>query len=96
MPMQWGIGYDWAIFVALFAWIILLGMTIWISVYALLWRRAERGALRAHFTPNERESLETLRRRYVRGDIGSDTFEQAREQLEVPARSDDDLIQAGR
>jgi hypothetical protein len=36
-----------------------------------------------------------LRRRYVHGDIGTDTFAQAREQLEVPARSEDDLISTG-
>ncbi len=96
MPMHWGIGYDWAVFVALFAWLILMGITTWIIVYAWLWRRAERAALRAHFMPNERESLETLRRRYVHGDIGTDTFEQAREQLEVPARAEDTLVSAGR
>jgi uncharacterized membrane protein len=92
MLAQWEIGYDWSLFVVLFAWLIILGITIWVSVYALLWRHAQRAAKKARFTPNERESLETLRRRYVHGDIGTDTFEQAHHYLDVPARSDDDLI----
>ena len=96
MPMMWGIGYDWAIFVALLAWVVMLGVVIWALVRTVLWNQARRNDEWVHLSANEREALETLRRRYARGDIGTDTFEQARQYLDAPARADDDLIPSGR
>ena len=73
--MGWGMGMGWL--GGLF-WLVILGLIVWLVVNAI-----QRG--QSHNTPNlppREDSLEILKRRFARGEIDAEEYEERRRLLE--------------
>ncbi len=79
MPMMWEYSYGWPMmfWMALgeVFWLLLLGIAVWALVRWLSNRKLS----------TEPSAMEILRRRYARGEINTEMFEQMRERLESSA-----------
>ncbi len=94
--MMWRYDFGWG-------WLLmLLGMVLWMAVLVVLVWAVIRWLERKTSTSGPQETsipsrgpsaLEILRQRYARGEIDTATFEQMREQLEVPGvRNEQPLV----
>src|SRR5690348_10050331 len=89
MPMYWSAGPSWAdaLWMGLWTvlWIVLLGLVLW-GVIRLLDRRP--GPSSAHvwrIQSDEPSALEILNRRYARGELETEDYEEQRAHLERAA-----------
>jgi putative membrane protein len=84
--MMWGYAYTWPMMLGMvfwnLLWLALLGLAVWALVRWLL-RSTAHERSQVLLPPTEPSALETLRRRYARGEIDALTFEQMRERLQA-------------
>jgi putative membrane protein len=82
--MYWGYGWPmfWNMFFWGLLWLVFIGAGIW-----LLGRWLSHSMIGAsHPRPDEPSAIEILNRRYARGEIDSETFEQMRDRLGAGGR----------
>lgn len=84
--MMWGYSYTWPMMLEMvfwnLLWLALLGLAVWVLARWLL-RSTAHERSQALLPPTEPSALETLRRRYARGEIDAITFEQMCERLQA-------------
>lgn len=100
MPMYWNTGPNWAdaLWMGFWTvlWVVLLGLVLW-GVMRLLARRP--GASSAHvwrIQSDEPSALEILNRRYARGELDTEDYEEMRAHLERVSLLREPPVAAGR
>ena len=100
MPMYWNTGPSWsdALWMGFWTvlWVVLLGLVLW-GVMRLLARRP--GASSAHvwrIQSDEPSALEILNRRYARGELDTEDYEEMRARIERTALTKGPPMIAGR